>query len=323
MKKIPKFFRGLIYLVAILGLFWIVVNIIPPYQVTKHNTWRKEDMTLISAHRGGANLNPENTKMAFDYVIKETEYTDIVEFDVRLTKDDQLVIIHDDTINDTGIKGESEDVFIRESYYEDLKKYNLGVNFEKDGIKPYENLTIAEASEKGLTIMLLEDFFKEYKNERYFRVFLEIKDEESDGVKAVDIAEEIIARPEYNLWDSRVMIISFSKDVVKHTLENYPNRYVAGMGYNMVGSLIGTKLALNSLFKVKFHSIQTSMEVEAGPLTLNCATKGFVRSAHKRNQSVVYWTIDDENDMRKLIALDADTITTDSPDLLAKVLGKI
>lgn len=322
MKKIPRFFRRLIYVLIVLGLFWTVVNLIKPYQVTDNNLWKKQDMTLISAHRGGAELNPENTKMAFDYVINETNYTDIVEFDVRLTKDDELVIIHDETINRTGINNEQSDVVIRERTYEELKNYNLGVNFEKDGIKPYADISLSSAEKLGLTIMTLEDFFDRYQDSRYFRIFLEIKDKEETGILAVDKVEELLASSKYSMWDSRVMIISFSKDVVKHVVNNYPNRYVAGMGYNMVGSMIGSKLHLDSLFKVKFHSIQTSMKVKVGPFNLNCATKGFVKSAHKRNQSVVYWTINDESDMQKLIDLGADIITTDSPDILAKVLGK-
>ena len=90
-----KFLIVLLIIVSSLGLFWGVVNIIPTYKVVEENVWRKDDNVLISAHRGGAELNPENTKMAFDYVIKETSYTDIVELDLRLTKDNVIVINHD------------------------------------------------------------------------------------------------------------------------------------------------------------------------------------------------------------------------------------
>lgn len=323
MKKIPRFLKIFISVIIFLGLFWTIVNLIQPYQVIEYNTWRKEDRTLITAHRGGANLNPENTKMAFDYVIRETSYTDIVEFDVRLTEDDDLVIMHDATINRTGLNVETNDIIIREHTFEELNDYNLGVNFEHDGIKPYENLKIEEATSLGLTIMRLTDFLDEYKDDRYFRVYLEIKDDGDDAKLAVDKVEGILGQAKYDMWDDRIMFISFSKTAVKHTLENYPNRYVAGMGFNIVPSLIGSKLKLNSLFKVQFQSIQISMVVKAGPLKINCATKSFVNAAHKRNQSVSFWTIDDEEDMRLLIELGVDGITTDSPDVLARVLGVI
>ena len=64
------------------------------------------------------------------------------------------------------------------------------------------------------------------------------------------------------------------------------------------------------------------MKVGKGFVQFNCATQNFVDAAHKRNQSVCFWTINNEEDMRYLISLGVDGITTDRPDLLAKVLGK-
>ena len=323
-RKIPRYLRVIIIIVITLGLFWGIVNLFPIRKTVEgKNLWRKDDLTLISAHRGGAELNPENTKKAFDYVIVHTEYTDIVEFDVRLTKDNELVIIHDESINRTGLAVETEEIIIREHTYEELSNYNLGVNFEIDGQKPYADYSIEKAKAEGLTIMKLEDFFNEYKDERYFRIYLEIKDSGDDAKIAVDEAERILALPEYSMWSDRTMFISFSTTAVKYTLENYPNRYVAGMGVNVIGPLVGVKLGLNPLFSPKFQSIQTSMKIGKGIFQFNCATQSFVDAAHKRNQTVSFWTIDNEEDMRYLISLGVDGITTDNPELLARVLGKI
>ena len=317
--------KKILTILIVLVLFWVVVGLIEPYQVTEENPWRKEDRTLISAHRGGANLNPENTEMAFNYVIIETQYTDIVELDVRLTKDGHLVIIHDDSINRTGVKGEMDEIKINDKNLDELSTYNLGVNFEAiDGSKPYDfekEKSAAELKELGLSIMTFDDFLSKYENERYFRVLLEIKDSKELGIKCVDAAEKIIAK--YSNWDERIMTISFSTDVVKYILEKYPNRYVAGMGYNMIPFLAGSLLRLDPLFQIKYQSVQTSMITKAGPISINCATQQFVDSAHRRNQCVAYWTINEEEDMRHLINIGADVITTNSPDLLAEVLGLI
>ena len=118
------------------------------------------------------------------------------------------------------------------------------------------------------------------------------------------------------------MTISFSTEVVNYVLANYKDRYVAGMGYNMVPFLAGSLLGLDCLFDVKYQSVQSSMITKAGPISINCATQSFVDSAHARNQCVAFWTINDETDMRHLISLGVDVITTNSPDLLAQVLGK-
>ena len=331
MKKLSKvlLILGIIFLV--IGALWMTISFIPPQKATEHNPWRS-DKTLISAHRGGANLNPENTKMAFDYVINDTKYTDIVEIDVRLAKSDdkdkeyELVIIHDASINRTGIDEniKEEEKLVKDLTVSELKTYNLGINFKKDDAYPYKDTTnLSEDDRDDLTIMTLEEFFNEYRNDREFRLLLEIKDSKEDGITAVDIAEGLLANTDNSWWDERTMIISFSTDVVNHVLEKYPDRYVAGMGYNMVPFLVGSILRVDALFNIKYQSIQTSMITKAGPISINCATQTFVDSAHKRNQCVAYWTINEKEDMEYLISLGADVITTNSPDLLAEVLGRL
>src|SRR2546427_1606284 len=54
---------------------------------------------LIIAHRGASSYAPENTMAAFDLALQMR--TSHLEFDVHLTRDDHLVIIHDDTVDRT------------------------------------------------------------------------------------------------------------------------------------------------------------------------------------------------------------------------------
>jgi glycerophosphoryl diester phosphodiesterase len=321
MKKLLKV---LLIILASLGIFWGVVNIIPPHKVVEENTWRKTEDVLISAHRGGAELNPENTKMAFDYVIKETSYCDIIEIDVWKTSDDVIVITHDPTLNHVACIPEETPVNIEESTYAELSQYNLGKYFEdRNGNHPYENISLDEAKELGLTIMTLEEFFTEYQKVRDFRIFIEIKTKDDSCKELIDDIEAMVATEEFSWWNDRYMYISFNSGVNKHTLEKYPNRYVAGMGFGMATQLAGAKLCLDPLFRTKYHSIQTSMITKVGPIGINCATKRFVNAAHRRNQTVAYWTINEESDMEHLINIGADIITTDAPDKLAKLIGKI
>ena len=95
------------------------------------------------------------------------------------------------------------------------------------------------------------------------------------------------------------------------------------LGYKIAGQLITTTLGLSTFASTNYHSLQTQMTNSAGPITINCATKAMVNAAHRRNQSVTYWTINEEKDMKKIIDIKADVITTNAPDVLAKLLGKI
>ena len=59
----------------------------------------KISSTQVTAHRGFSREVPENTRYAFEAAIDCK--SDYIELDVQLTKDEQVVVIHDDTLNRT------------------------------------------------------------------------------------------------------------------------------------------------------------------------------------------------------------------------------
>src|SRR5438874_310131 len=54
---------------------------------------------VVIAHRGGSKLRPENTMAAFDYGFALG--ADAVECDVHLSRDGEVVVIHDSTLDRT------------------------------------------------------------------------------------------------------------------------------------------------------------------------------------------------------------------------------
>ena len=58
-----------------------------------------EKQTLVWAHRGASGYAPENTLEAFQKAVEMG--ADGVELDVQLTKDGELVVIHDETVDRT------------------------------------------------------------------------------------------------------------------------------------------------------------------------------------------------------------------------------
>jgi glycerophosphoryl diester phosphodiesterase len=75
---------------------------------------------LIMGHRGASAIAPENTLKAFKKAIELQ--ADYVEFDSHLTKDGEIVIIHDaDTYNSTGVSG-----LIKDKTIEEIKKLDAG-----------------------------------------------------------------------------------------------------------------------------------------------------------------------------------------------------
>lgn len=74
----------------------------------------------IWGHRGASAYAPENTLEAFE--LAERQGADGVELDVQLTKDGEIVVIHDETIDRTS----DGTGFVKDYTLEELKQFNFG-----------------------------------------------------------------------------------------------------------------------------------------------------------------------------------------------------
>ena len=63
------------------------------------NNWLTHNKTLIIGHRGASADAPENTLKAF--ALAKEQGAEGIEFDVRIAKDGEIVVIHDDTLDRT------------------------------------------------------------------------------------------------------------------------------------------------------------------------------------------------------------------------------
>ena len=92
--------------------------------------------TRIWAHRGASGYAPENTLEAFKLAIDEK--ADGIELDVQLTKDKELVVIHDEKIDRTS-NGKG---YVKDYTLDELKKFNFNYGNEK-----YEEVKIPTLKE--------------------------------------------------------------------------------------------------------------------------------------------------------------------------------
>lgn len=107
----------------------------------KESTWRafyaekkKSRPTKIWAHRGAAGFAPENTLPAFE-IAKQLD-VDGVELDVQMTKDGQLVVIHDEMIDRTA----NGCGYVKDYTLEQLKQFNFAKNRPQFGFVPIPTL---------------------------------------------------------------------------------------------------------------------------------------------------------------------------------------
>lgn len=275
--------------------------------------------TLVSAHRSGGGIFPENTMMAFEGCINSDEFkTDIFEFDLHITADDELIILHDSTLDRTTDAVEyfgEEDIRPEEYTYEELRNLNFGENFEdENGEKPYSGLRGDEIPD-SLRVSSLKDVLIYLQSNGDFDYIIEIKNSGELGEKAADILYSTLKS--MKMLDD-VVVGTFNANVTKYLDEKYPDMPRSASIMEVV------KVYFNSLLgwdknesDYKFDALQ----IPAGLSILNLATSRLVNYAHRHNIAVQYWTINDTEMMKQLKDIGADCIMSDIPDVAYEVLN--
>lgn len=159
-----------------------------------------EDIVVqIVAHRGYSSAYPENTLSAFAGAYACGAKT--VEFDVRKTKDDQLVIFHDDTLE----RFTGDESTIADHTYEELLEIDAGSWFGDEFI--FERIPTLDQ-----TLSLLQS--------TNMRIFCELKNIGDDP----EFAEEVYNKcAEYGLLD-KIVFISFNYDYLSAIKEINPDQ---------------------------------------------------------------------------------------------------
>ncbi len=260
------------------------------------------DKPLAFAHRGGAKRWPENTLRAFQESIARG-YRHI-ETDIHLTRDGQLVVFHDDTL-DRCTDGSGP---IAARTVAELKRLDAGYRFTPDGGATYP------FRGQGITIPTLEEALALGPEIRFN---LEMKPHTPaiawtlwDFLRAREDRRRVLAASAYS-----PNVIEFRR-LSDGSVPSSPGFDEILKFWTAVRT--GTHRLVYGARGPDFHALQ--LPVKHGPLTVT--NKRLVRVAHAYGLHVHVWTIDEADEMRRLVELGVDGIMTDRPDLLLKVLGR-
>lgn len=177
--------------------------------VAKEVSILESDKLLIIAHRGASGYAPEHTMES--YKLAKELGADYLEIDLQMTKDGQLVAMHDETVDRT-TDGEG---FVSDFTLEELKQLDAGSWFNE------ENSKHADPSYTGVTVPTLREIFEEFGHE--INYYIETKEPE----KNVDMERKLVSLlDEYGFLNEsvaygKIMIQSFSEDslIAIHELE--------------------------------------------------------------------------------------------------------
>ncbi len=277
--------------------------------------------TMLSAHRAGGDLEPEETLAAFKNCMENYD-VDIVEFDLHLTKDNHLVLMHDHEIDRTS---DGEIVYKKGTKVEDLtldqlKKLNFGYDFSIDGVYKYRE---EGADLSDVRILELDEILSYLENtarpDHGLNYVIEIKDGGKRGKTSMDILFETMEK--FDITD-RVIVGTFKGDITKYIDKTYK-----GKVRRSAGILEVLNFYFAFLYGVKQNPDKLGYDVLQIPMGLehfyDFSTKAFIDYAHSLGIAVQYWTINDREDVKKLVLNGADTIMTDDPKMADEVLSEL
>ncbi|GAA1778236.1 glycerophosphodiester phosphodiesterase [Pseudarthrobacter sulfonivorans] len=238
------------------------------------------------AHRGFSREGLENSMAAFRAAVElGCRY---VETDVHTTSDGVLLLFHDDTL-DRATDGRGR---ISELTAADVAAARIG------GFEP---------------VPLFDELLTAFPE---VRVNLDIKDWGSVRTLAAGI--------ERHGAHDRVLVASFSDRRRRAVLKllSRPVASSAGVVTNGLFVLLGPVLPvpfLRFVLRGPLRDVQ-ALQVPVRQGVIRVVTPGFIRRAHALGLGVHVWTINDPDEMRRLLDLGVDGIVTDRADLLRQVL---
>ncbi len=333
-QRIRKFFKrrkvlsGFLVSILIIIIAFTALSLssgIPKVQpVANYNYQNKYinyfDRSLISAHRAGAEIAPENTLMAFEVCLNTQSYkVDILEFDLHITADNVLVLLHDGTLDRTSNSREyfnQKNVKVCDKNYAQLRNLNMAENFQdKDGSYPYRGLR-GDAIPENVRIVSLREILEYTRSavEYDLNYIIEIKNKGKLGEKAMDLLYEEIVH--FDIAD-RVILGTFNKNVSDYIDKKYPS-LIRSAGIAEV-----IEFYFCSIFNVDLSKKGINykvLQIPYIPIAVNMGKKSIIDYAHYYGIAVQFWTINDAKKIDHLVSVGADAIITDCPDVAYEVI---
>jgi glycerophosphoryl diester phosphodiesterase/membrane-associated phospholipid phosphatase len=254
-----------------------------------------QDVSVI-AHSGAQGHAPTNTFEAFDVALEQG--ADTLEMDLQLTADDEVVVIHDGTVDRTT----GEPGIVRELTLDEIRALDAGWYFEDEqGQHPFRG--------QGITIPTLVEVLERYPDTH---LIVELK---TDGGEAI-IQPVIDLLREHGRDDGSVTVASFSSDYlvpVREQLPEVPTNMPEG---ETTGFYVRQLVGLHPWWSPPGELFQVP-EYHDGR---HVVTPRFVRAAERLGIDVQVWTVNEVEQMHRLLDAGVHGILTDYPDRLVQVL---
>jgi glycerophosphoryl diester phosphodiesterase len=236
---------------------------------------------LVIAHRGGAGLWPENTLYAFEHAAALG--ADVIETDVHATSDGEVVVMHDERVErTTDGAGRVSSMTLAE-----LKRLDAGYRWTPDGGRSFP------LRGRGVTVPTLREVFEALPAMRF-----NIEPKQSDPPILAPLCRLI---REYRMTD-RVMVAAFNGSTLERFRRECPEVATSASTSEVGLFLSMQRSGLANAYSPPMQALQVP-EWAGGVRVL---TADFVAAAHGRNLRVHAWTVNSEEEMRRLLDMGVD-----------------
>ncbi len=264
----------------------------------KKRTYLTHERPLFFAHRGGAKLAPENTIAAFENGVALG--ADALELDIQTTREGELVVIHDTTVDRT-TNGTGP---VSSFTLEELRKLDAGYHFTPDEGQtfPFRGKghiipTLAEVFEQFPTLRVNIDLKEStaVRERRLWELIRKMRIEERVLVASGDLHEPILRFRHFS--GGRVATSASAKEIRSFVLAHFARA--------------------TRLLRPVYDALQVP-EIHRG---VRVVSESMVEAAHRLGLEVHVWTVDERETMERLLGWGVDGIMSDRPDVLAEVMA--
>jgi glycerophosphoryl diester phosphodiesterase len=251
----------------------------------------KEKEILNVAHRGASGYAPEHTLMS--YKMGEQMHGDYIEVDLQMTKDGELIAMHDETLDRT-TNGTGQ---VKDYTLEEIKELDAGSWFNE---KYPEK---AKTEYEGLKVPTLEEVFQTFgKNANYY---IETKSPEVYPGMEEKLAEIV---DDYGINKDTLLVQSFSSASLLKMNEIDPSiKLVQLMWYTSPAAISDAEVEAIKQYAVGIGPNSAMIDKE------------YVQKTVQNGLEIHPYTVNEKEEMQKLIEWGVTGMFTNFPDLLNEV----
>ena len=244
----------------------------------------------VIAHRGNSSEAPENTLPAFKQAIALG--VDMIELDVHLTKDGRLVVLHDVLLDRTT----SGTGFVKDYTYQELQKLDAGSWFSQHF--------------KGEQLPLLEDILTLAKGQTI--VLIEIK--RAKDFVYTGLEKKLVALIRKQQFEKQCIIQSFEKSYLENMYKIAP-----ALEYQL---LVVSDLEPFPYYADNYYVFKKYENVpfyKAINPYFKLLSEGKVKQLQTQGLKVSPYTVNELDDMKKIIGMGVNGIITNYPKRLLEL----